>query len=46
MKSLTEGAHQTNDDLIIVNAAYSWHASFWRTTVCHVKDANNLLGVG
>ena len=32
MKRLTEGAHQTNDDLTIVNAA-SWCAAFWRTPV-------------
>ena len=29
MKGLTEGAHQTSDDLTTANAAYSWHASFW-----------------
>ena len=27
MKRLTEGAHQTSDDLIVANAAYSWYAS-------------------
>ena len=33
IKRLTEGAHQTSDDLIFANAAYFWHASLWRTTV-------------
>ena len=27
MKRLTEGAHQTSDDLTVANTAYSWHAS-------------------
>ena len=33
MKSLSEGAHQTFDDVIVTNTVYSWHDSFWRTTV-------------
>ena len=32
MKRLTE-AHLRSDDLTVVNAACSWYASFWRTTV-------------
>ena len=26
MKRLTEGAHQSRDDLTVANALYSWHA--------------------
>ena len=33
MKKLTEGAFQINDNLTVVNVAYSWHASFLRMTV-------------
>ena len=33
MKWLTEEAHQTSDDLAVAYAAYSWYASFWKTTV-------------
>ena len=31
MKRLTEGAHQTSDDLTIANTAYFGPASFWYT---------------
>ena len=33
MKRLTEGAHQTSNDLTVASAAYSQHISFCRTTV-------------
>ena len=33
MKRLTKGAHQTSDNLTVANAAYSWYALFWRTTI-------------
>ena len=33
MKKLIEGAHQTSDDLTVVNIANTWHVSFWRSTV-------------
>ena len=28
MKRLTEEAHQTSDDVTVVNTVNSWHASF------------------
>ena len=33
MKRLTERAHQIRGDLTVADAAYFWHASFWRITV-------------
>ena len=45
---LIEGAYQTSDDLIIVNAAYPWHVSFWRklfTVICGAKHAHYFLDV-
>ena len=33
MKRLTEGTHQTSDDLTVANVEYSWHASFCQKTV-------------
>ena len=38
---LTERAHQTSDDLTVVNAVYSWHVLFWRTTVYSVYSARH-----
>ena len=32
MKSLTR-VHQTSDDFIVANTAYTWYPSFWSTTI-------------
>ena len=37
MKWLTEGVHQTSDDLTVANTAYFWHTSFWRTVDSNMK---------
>ena len=43
MQRLTEGAHQTSDNLTVADIAYSWHDSFSWTTVCGAKDGYYLL---
>ena len=48
MKRLTEGTHQTTDDLVVANAEYSLNASFRRAIVpSGVKDQTySQLGCG
>ena len=45
MKRLTEGAHQTSDDLTVVNAAYFWWIHFREQMFTVVGSTKEVLMV-